>query len=235
MWDKKNYIIELKQISVYQKKTLILDNVNLQIRPGEFVYLLGPTGAGKSSLLKLLYGELPLMEGKGRVFDFELEKLDELSLPILRRRLGIISNEYPLLDHYRIEENLEIILRAIQWQDLSQREARLSQVIELLKLSSKRFNYPAELTKTERQRAIIARALLNQPSLLIVDEPTSGLDTESREDILSFIYSFAQATNTAVLFATNDQSIPEQYPGRILRCGSAKVNTIQHLPPGNKK
>lgn len=232
MWDKKNYIIELKQISVYQKKVLILDNVNLQIRPGAFVYLLGPTGAGKSSLLKLLYGELPLMEGQGRVFDFELQELNELSLPILRRRLGIISPEYPLLEHYNLEENLEIVLRAIEWQEPIQRQARISQILELLKLSTKRFSYPAELTKTERQRGLIARALLNQPSLLLVDEPSADLDTESAEDILGFIYSFAQASNTAVLFATNNPSIPEQFPGRVLRCGSGKVNTVQHLPPG---
>lgn len=231
MWDKKNYIIELKQIAVFQKKALILNDVSLQIRLGEFVYFLGPTGAGKSSLLKILFGELLLQEGEGRVFDFELQKLDELSLPILRRRLGVVSAEYPLLEHYTLEENMQVVLRAIQWEEALQRQTRISQVLELLKLSTKRFNYPTELTKSERQRALIARALLNQPSLLIVDEPTAALDTESSEDILSFLYSFAQASNTTVLFATNNPDIPEQFPGRILRCGSGKVNTIQHLPP----
>jgi len=231
MWDKKNYIVELKQVSVYQQKKMILTAINLQIRPTEFVYLLGATGSGKSSFLKLLYGELPFLEGEARVFDFELKKVDEISLPVLRRKLGIVAQEYPLLEHRSIEDNLQLILNATDWTNAELCRQRIAEVLALVKMTDKRFARPSELTKAERQRAIIARALLNKPSLLIVDEPTAGLDEEAAEDILTFLYSFAQATATAVLFATNNPAIPSQFPGRVLRFVGGKVNTLQHLPP----
>jgi cell division transport system ATP-binding protein len=231
MWDKKNYIAEFKQMAIYQQKKLILNGLNFKIRAGEFIYILGGNASGKSSLLKILMGRLPLIEGEGRLFDFELNALDQLSLPILRRRLGILSWEYPLLKHRTLEENLNLVLLATDWQDAAQRQARISQVLDLLKLSALRFAKADSLTQGERAKALFARAILNQPSLLLIDEIAIGMDPETTENLLSSIYTYAQATQTAVLFATNRPEIPEQFPGKIFRIQNGQLNSIQNLPP----
>lgn len=231
MWDKKNYIAEFNELVIYQQKKLILNGISFKIRAGEFIYILGANASGKSSLLKMLMGRLPVVEGEGRLFDFELKKLDRLSLPVLRRRLGILNWDFPLLKHRTLEENLNLVLQATDWQDAAQRQARISQVLELLKLSHLRFAKAESLTQGEQAQALFARSILNQPSLLLIDEIAVGMDPETTENLLSSIYTYAQASQTAVLFATNRPEIPEHFPGKLLRIQNGQLNSIQNLPP----
>ncbi|MCP4439322.1 MAG: ATP-binding cassette domain-containing protein [Aureispira sp.] len=215
MQDNKNYFIEVDQITVYRHEFLVLNNVSLKINLGEWIYFLGPTGSGKSSLLQTLYGVLPLKEGSARVDDLILQDLNFETLPFLRRKLGIVSLDFELLEHLNIEENLDFVLRATDWIDPERRKNRIDQVIQLLHLDKMRLQKAHELSKLNYVRALIARALLNQPSLLLVDEPTSMLDAEATDDILTFLYSFSQASKTTVLFATNTPKITKSFPGKI--------------------
>lgn len=224
MWDKKKYILELRKVAVYHKKTLILNGVDLQVMPGEFIYLLGSTGSGKSSFFKILYGELAISVGQGRILDFELDQLNPDSLAALRRNLGIVAFEYPLLDHRTVEENLTLILRATDWIDKDLCNKRIDELLGLLEMSDKKKLTPFELTKTERQRVLIARALLNSPSLLILDEPTAGLDENSSKDIISFLNGYAATAGITVLYATNDESITKLAKGRVLKLEGTKAS-----------
>ena len=226
MWDKKKYILELKKVAVFQRKTSILSAIDLQIRPAEFIYVLGPTGVGKSSFLKTLYGELTINEGQGRILDFELGQLDSLSLSALRRNLGIVAQEYPLLEHRTVEENLMMILRATDWTDAELCNKRIDELLNLLKIGDKRQLKPSELTKSDRQRALIARALLNRPSILILDESTAELDESSANDIHSFLHSYAATTGTTVLYATNNENLTKNTKGRVLKLEGGKANII---------
>ncbi len=231
MREKNAYIVELSDVEVYRKKNLILHQVNLGIKKGEFVYLLGPTGSGKTGLLKTISAELPLGGGEARVMDFDLNQLDEYLLPMLRRHLGILSADYPLLAHYTVFDNLELVLKSTDWIDTTLRRSRIFQLLDLLRISSLAYQYPPELSKAQTQKVLLARALLNRPALLLADEPTAALDTESREDILVFLHAYSQSEGMSVLLATNDPSIPEQFPCRVWRCDGGRVKTIQHLSP----
>lgn len=231
MWDKKNYIAEFSKMAIYQQKKLILNAVSFKIRPGEFIYLLGANATGKSSLLKVLMGSLPLVEGDARIFDFEVKALDQFSLPILRRRLGLLSWEYPLLKQRTLEDNLNLVLLATDWQDASQRQVRITQVLNLLSLDTLRFEKAERLNQEDHAKALFARAILNQPNLLLVDEIAVGMDPETTENLLGAIYTYAQATRTAVLFATNRPEIVDRFPGKVLRIQNGHLNNIQNLPP----
>jgi cell division transport system ATP-binding protein len=218
-----NLIVRLSGADIYQKEQKVLEQVNLQITKGEFVYLIGKTGSGKSSLLKTLYGALPLEQGKGLVAGFDLSSLNRKNIPHLRRKLGIVFQDFNLLSDRSVRSNLNFVLEATNWRKVNEKNKRMQEVLEQVGLKDKIDKMPHELSGGEQQRVVIARALLNHPELIIADEPTGNLDPETSDDILLLLRQLAHANNTAVLFATHDYRILEQFPARIVRCINRKV------------
>ncbi len=219
----QNFIVQLKDVNIYQQGVLILQNVNLKIAKGEFTYLIGKTGSGKSSLLKTLYAALPLTEGKGEVAGYDLAKLDRRSIPLLRRKLGIVFQDFNLLTDRDVNQNLRFVMDATGWENESSIKNRIQEVLEQVGLSDKLYKMPHELSGGEQQRVVIARALLNKPTLILADEPTGNLDPETSDDILLLMRQLALQNNSAVLFATHDYRILEHFPARIIRCLNGKI------------
>lgn len=220
---KENLIVELKEASVFQQQTLILENVNLKIHKGEFTYLIGKTGSGKSSLLKTLYSALPLKKGKGKIAGFDLTKMTRKTIPLLRRKLGIVFQDFNLLTDRNIQNNLLFVLEATGWKDKVAKKNRIEEVLEKVSLSDKKNKMPYELSGGEQQRIIFARALLNDPAIIIADEPTGNLDPDTSDDILLLLKQLATSQNTAVLLATHDYRILENFPARIIRCQNGQI------------
>ena len=218
-----NTIAQLQNVDIYQGKNLILNKVNLHLTRGEFVYLIGKTGSGKSSLLKTLYAALPLLHGKGEVAGFDLSKLDRKTIPLLRRKLGIVFQDFNLLSDRTVEENLRFVLGATGWTDRTRMHDRIQAVLEQVDLEGSNHKMPHALSGGEQQRVVIARALLNDPELIIADEPTGNLDPETSDDILLLLRQLSKNSDTAVLFATHDYRILENFPARIIRCHGGKV------------
>ncbi len=219
----QNYIVQLKDVNIYQQGVLILQNVHLKIVKGEFTYLIGKTGSGKSSLLKTLYAALPFTEGKGEVVGYDLAKLDRRTIPLLRRKLGIVFQDFNLLTDRTVEQNLRFVMDATGWRSESSIKSRMNEVLEQVGLADKLYKMPHELSGGEQQRVVIARALLNKPALLIADEPTGNLDPETSDDILLLLRQLALQNGSAVLFATHDYRILEHFPARIIRCLNGKI------------
>jgi len=209
-------VITLKNVDIYQAQQLVLSNVNLQISKDEFVFLIGQTGSGKSSLLKILYGDLPIGSGEGMVAGFDLRRLSSKDIPYLRRKLGIVFQDFHLLTDRSIEKNLEFALRATGWNDKSAIEHRMLDVLEKVGLRSKFKKMPHELSGGEQQRIVIARALLNNPEIILADEPTGNLDPETSQEILLLLKEISRA-GTAVLMATHDYQLIKKLPSRIIR------------------
>ena len=220
---QENTIVSLKNAAIYQGKTLILNDVNITITKGEFSYLIGKTGSGKSSLLKALYGALPLEAGEGDVCDFNLRTLNRRSIPLLRRKLGIVFQDFNLLDDRNVTENLLFVLKATGWTDKKQMSERIASVLTAVNLPDAGARMPHQLSGGEQQRIVIARALLNQPELIIADEPTGNLDPETSDDLLVLLRNLATNNNTAVLFATHDYRILQNFPARIMRCQNGRI------------
>ena len=220
---EENLIVELKEASVFHQKTLILGNVNLKIHKGEFAYLIGKTGSGKSSLLKTLYGALPLQKGKGKIAGFDLKKINRKNIPLLRRKLGIVFQDFNLLTDRNVQDNLLFVLAATGWKDKVAQKNRVKEVLEKVNLSDKWNKMPYELSGGEQQRIIFARALLNKPAIIIADEPTGNLDPDTSDDILLLLKQLAESQNTAVLLATHDYRILENFPARIIRCQNGRI------------
>ena len=216
-------IVNLKALSVEQLDHKVLSDVSLNITKGEFVYLIGRTGSGKSSLLKTLYGALPPGPGKAEVAGYELATLTRKTIPLLRRKLGIVFQDFNLLSDRTVEDNLWFVLEATNWQDKAKMRDRMNEVMEQVGLKGKEQKRPHQLSGGEQQRVVIARALLNAPELIISDEPTGNLDPETSDDILLLLRRLAQDNDTAVLFATHDYRIIENFPARIIRCINGKV------------
>ena len=220
---QENTIVSLKNAAIYQGKTLVLNDINITITKGEFSYLIGKTGSGKSSLLKALYGALPLEAGEGGVCNFNLRTLNRRSIPLLRRKLGIVFQDFNLLDDRNVEENLLFVLKATGWHDKKQMSERITAVLASVGLPDARTRLPHQLSGGEQQRIVIARALLNQPELIIADEPTGNLDPETSDDILVLLRNLSINSNTAVLVATHDYRILQNFPARIIRCQNGRV------------
>ncbi len=216
-------VIKLENIDVYQQKHLVLSNVNLHINPGEFVFLIGQTGSGKSSLLKIIYGDLHISNGSGLVAGFDLKKLTEKDIPYLRRKLGIVFQDFQLLTDRTIEQNLEFVMKATGWKDQKLISERILDVLEKVGLRSKIKKMPHELSGGEQQRVVIARALLNDPELILADEPTAYLDPETSEEIITLLKQISQS-GTAVLMASHDYHIIRTFPSRIIKCDGGQVH-----------
>lgn len=212
----ENTVIKLKNVDIYQQKHLVLSHVNLDIQQGEFIYLIGQSGTGKSSLLKIIYGDLYISNGEGMIAGFDLRKLHENDVPYLRRKLGIVFQDFHLLNDRTVEKNLEFALRATGWTDKGLIEARMLDVLEKVGLRSKLRKMPHELSGGEQQRIVIARALLNNPEIILADEPTGNLDPATSEEIVLLLRDIA-AAGTAVLMATHDYQIIKNLPARIIK------------------
>jgi len=217
-----NSVIQLNNIDVFQQKHLVLSGVNLHINKGEFVYLIGQTGSGKSSLLKIIYGDLHIASGDGHAVGFELKTLKENDVPFLRRKLGIVFQDFQLLTDRTIEQNLQFVLKATGWKDKTLIAERIKDVLEKVGLRSKIKKMPHEISGGEQQRVVIARALLNDPELILADEPTGNLDPETSEEIMILLRQISQS-GTAVLMATHDYHIIRTFPSRIIKCENGKV------------
>lgn len=226
-------ILNLVNADIYQGKSQILNNVNLKINKGEFVYLIGKTGSGKSSLLKTLYGELPLKEGEGTVVGFDLRKMDWKKIPFLRRKMGIVFQDFKLLTDRNVYENLEFVLKATGWDDSKKIKARIEEVLDLVHLPAKSYKKTYEMSGGEQQRVDIARALLNNPELILADEPTGNLDPETTDVIMQLLISIAKDMNTAILMATHDYRLLQTYPSRIVRVEDNSVSDNALIPNQN--
>jgi len=215
--------VRLERASVYQGQTLVLRDVNLQITKNEFVYLIGKTGSGKSTLLKAIYGDLPLSGGEGVVCETDLTKLTWKKLPFLRRKLGIVFQDFNLLTDRTVDDNLLFVLKATGWKDKARMKLRIDEVLDQVGLKTKGFKKPFELSGGEQQRVVIARALLNDPELILADEPTGNLDPETSDEIIRLLFRINKETGTPVLMATHNYVIIEKFPSRILRCQNGQV------------
>ncbi|OAV46022.1 cell division ATP-binding protein FtsE [Lewinella sp. 4G2] len=215
--------VQLRQASIHQGDREVLGDVNLEMAPGEFVYLVGKTGAGKSSLLKTLYGALPLKGGEGTVAGTDLRKLKRRQLPKLRRQLGIIFQDLNLLTDRTVDDNLHFVLRATGMRKQKERDSRIAEVLHAVGLPAVGGQRPFTLSGGEQQRIAVARALLNQPKLIIADEITGNLDPETSLEMLNLMRELARQQSTAILFATHDDRLRESYQARTLHCVDGKV------------
>jgi cell division transport system ATP-binding protein len=216
-------VVSINQAKIYQGNNLILDDVNFTVQKGEFVYLVGKTGTGKSSLLKTLYGELALQHGTGSVVGFDLKDMDWKKVPFLRRNLGVVFQDFQLLTDRNVHENLRFVLQATGWQDERLIEEKINDVLDKVGLKSKGFKMPFEMSGGEQQRVDIARALLNSPKLILADEPTGNLDPETSDEIMQLLIQIAKDYGTAVIMATHDFIVINRYPSRILKTEGGKV------------
>lgn len=216
-------IIQLSHVNIYQGDNLILQDVNLTVNKGEFVYLVGKTGTGKSSLLKTLYGELTLREGDGEVAGFNLKGLDWKKVPYLRRNLGVVFQDFQLLTDRNVNNNLKFVLRATGWTDEKLMDEKIADVLDKVGLKAKGFKMPFELSGGEQQRIDIARALLNSPKLILADEPTGNLDPETSDEIMNLLVSISRDYNTTIVMASHDYIVVQKFPARMIRTERGRV------------
>ncbi len=215
-------IVSLKGVNIFQQKNLLLSNVNLQVFPGEFVYLIGKTGSGKSSFLKVLYGELPLSQGTGTVAGYDLSNLKDKEVPFLRRKLGIVFQDFQLLPDRNARENLVFVLEATGWTDKDRINDRVAEVLGKVALESKGYKMPHELSGGEQQRLAIARALLNDPEVILADEPSGNLDPETSNGIMRLFFDISK-NGRAVIMATHNYTLIERFPARVILFDQGKV------------
>ncbi len=216
-------VVKLNHVAVYQDKNPVLENINLTLNKGEFAYLIGKTGSGKTSLLKTLYGALVLKSGAAEVCGFNLSELNKKTIPLLRRRMGIVFQDFNLLSDRNVAQNLSFVLEATGWKNKSEMNERIDAVLQSVSMQNTHTRMPHKLSGGEQQRIVIARALLNAPDIIIADEPTGNLDPETSDDILSLLRDLSKNKNTAVLLATHDYRILQHFPARIIRCQEGRV------------
>ena len=216
-------IIDVRNANIFQGDNLVLEDVNLTVNKGEFVYLVGKTGTGKSTLLKTLYGELPLTQGEATVVGYDLRQLTWKTVPYLRRNLGVVFQDFQLLTDRNVNENLKFVLKAIGWKDDKLMNEKISDVLDKVGLKSKGFKMPYEMSGGEQQRVDIARALLNSPKLILADEPTGNLDPETSDEIMQLLIHIARDYRTAVVMATHDYIVIQKFPARMVRTEKGRV------------
>lgn len=215
-------VLKLEKASIFQDKNLILNEVDVNVKKGEFVYLIGKTGSGKSSLLKTLYGDLELTQGKGQIVGFDLTDLKDKNIPFLRRKLGIVFQDFKLLNELTIENNMDFVLRATGWKDKTKIQQKIEEVLSKVNMQKKGHKFPYELSGGEQQRVAIARALLNDPELILADEPTGNLDPQTSIEVMEVLQDLNSKGNT-ILMATHDYGLLLKYPSKTLKCENNKV------------
>jgi cell division transport system ATP-binding protein len=216
-------IIDIRNANIYQGDSMVLQDVNLRVNKGEFVYLVGKTGTGKSSLLKTLYGELPLTQGQATVVGYDIRNLTWKTVPYLRRNLGVVFQDFQLLTDRNVNENLKFVLRAIGWKDEKLMNEKIGDVLDKVGLRSKGFKMVFEMSGGEQQRVDIARALLNSPKLILADEPTGNLDPETSDEIMQLLIHISRDYGTAVVMATHDYIVIQKFPARLVKTEGGRI------------
>lgn len=218
----ENSVVSIQNLDVFQEDNLVLKQVNLEVNKGDFFYIIGKTGSGKSSLLKTLYADLPFVSGEAQVVGYDLQNLKQKEIPYLRRKLGIVFQEFQLLQDRNIEENLYFVMRATGWKDKKAMKEKANEVLGKVGLQNKGYKMPHQVSGGEQQRLGIARALINDPVLILADEPTGNLDPQSSEGIMELLLDISK-TDCAVLMATHDYSLFEKFPARTYVCENGRL------------
>lgn len=223
----EDLIIDYHDVEVLRKELVVLKHVDFKLPKGQFVYLIGKVGSGKSSLLKTFYGEVPLGGGDGSVLGFDLNTLKSKHLHLLRRKIGIVFQDFQLLTDRSVHENLLFVLRATGWRNKNEMEERIDKVLQAVGMGNKSYKMPHELSGGEQQRISIARALLNEPDLILADEPTGNLDPETGSQIVAMLHDISQRRNTAVIMATHNLALTEQFPAKVYRVADKSLSELQ--------
>lgn len=215
-------VVKLEDVAVFQNENLVLNHIDLEVKKGEFVYVIGKTGSGKSSFMKTLYADLPLKQGTGQVVNFDLKTLKEKDIPFLRRKLGIVFQDFKLLPDRNVNNNLRFVLKATGWTDSKKMDDKIDEVLNKVGMKTKGFKFPHELSGGEQQRIAIARALLNDPELILADEPTGNLDPQTSVEVMKVLQDINQNGRT-IIMATHDYALILKYPHKTLKCDGSKV------------
>ena len=215
-------IVKLQDVAVFQNENMVLNHIDLEVKKGEFVYVIGKTGSGKSSFMKTLYADLPLKQSEGNVVDFNLKSLKEKDIPFLRRKLGIVFQDFKLLSDRNVNNNLQFVLKATGWTDPKKMSDKIEEVLTKVGMKTKGFKFPHELSGGEQQRIAIARALLNDPELILADEPTGNLDPQTSVEVMKVLQDINQNGRT-IIMATHDYALILKYPHKTLKCDGSKV------------
>jgi len=218
-------MINLNNATIVNENNIIFTDVNFKVATGEFVFLIGKTGSGKSSLLKVLYGDLPLSSGQGSIFDFDLTQIKDKQIPLLRRKLGVVFQDFKLLPDRTLFDNLAFVLKATGWKEKTKIKERVAEVLKLVNVNSSDQKFPFELSGGEQQRVAIARALLNHPELIIADEPTGNLDPETSQEIMQLFQKLHQG-GISIIMATHDYNMIVKFPGKIFQCDQGSLNEV---------
>jgi cell division transport system ATP-binding protein len=222
---EKMKVVDYRNVEILRKELVVLKHVDFSLEEGEFVYLIGKVGSGKSSLLKSMYAEIPVFTGDARVMDIDLVGIKRKQIPLLRRQIGIVFQDFQLLTDRNVYDNLKFVLDATGWTDRDAKDTRIEEVLRQVGMATKSYKMPHELSGGEQQRIVIARALLNKPKLILADEPTGNLDPATGDHIVHHLREIA-SQGTAVLMATHNMQLVEQYPSRVIRCADKRLEEI---------
>jgi Predicted ATPase involved in cell division len=215
-------MVEYRNVEICRDEHIILTDVNLEITKNEFLYIIGKVGSGKSTLLKSMYAEMPIKNGDARVFEYDLKRINRKQIPFLRRKLGIVFQDFQLLIDRSVNDNLLFVLKATGWKNKREMEQRIAEVLSLVEMHNKGYKYPHELSGGEQQRIVIARALLNSPELILADEPTGNLDPETGSKIVQLLHDIAER-GTSVIMTTHNYQLVQNFPGKVKKCEGGKL------------
>lgn len=227
----EHLIAQFKKVKVYQKEALILNDVNLEVKRRDFIYIIGRTGSGKSSFLKTLYGDLDLQSADvATIAGFDLLKIEPKDIPFLRRKIGIVFQDFQLLTDRNIEENLRFVLEATGWKEKNLIQSKINDTLELVMLKGKNHKMPYQLSGGEQQRVVIARALLNDPKIILADEPTGNLDPKTSDDIMTLLFNINKELGTPVIMATHNYQLIDKFPGTVYICANQQLKQGIEMP-----